>query len=147
MRISDWSSDVCSSDLRAGKRQPLLIAERQGAAVDREIALEMKHRRDALDRFALRLPIETIDASKEIQILADAEIAVERKFLRHIAKRTARLRPRGAQIETRHPAVAARRRQKTAEHLRSEEHTSELQSLMRTSYAVFCLKKKKITKK
>src|SRR3546814_6317116 len=29
---------------------------------------------------------------------------------------------------------------------RSEEHTSELQSLMRTSYAVFCLKKKKNTK-
>src|SRR3546814_12891416 len=32
-----------------------------------------------------------------------------------------------------------------AETLRSEEHTSELQSLMRISYAVFCLKKKKIT--
>src|SRR3546814_7599189 len=31
-------------------------------------------------------------------------------------------------------------------HSRSEEHTSELQSLMRNSYAVFCLKKKKITK-
>src|SRR3546814_9164693 len=31
----------------------------------------------------------------------------------------------------------------TQHHLRSEEHTSELQSLMRTSYAVFCLKKKK----
>src|SRR3546814_5395710 len=31
--------------------------------------------------------------------------------------------------------------------LRSEEHTSELQSLMRISYAVFCLKKKKKTKK
>src|SRR3546814_9799713 len=30
-------------------------------------------------------------------------------------------------------------------HLRSEEHTSELQSLMRISYAVFCLKKKKIS--
>src|SRR3546814_2944225 len=30
---------------------------------------------------------------------------------------------------------------------RSEEHTSELQSLMRISYAVFCLKKKKITKR
>src|SRR3546814_14093254 len=88
------------------------MAERQGAAVDREIALEMKHRRDALDRFALRLPIETIDDSKEIQILADAEIAVERKFLRHIAKRTARLRPRGEQIETRHPDVAARSRTK-----------------------------------
>src|SRR3546814_1599612 len=32
-------------------------------------------------------------------------------------------------------------------HLRSEEHTSELQSLMRISYAVFCLKKKKYKKK
>src|SRR3546814_1779229 len=31
-------------------------------------------------------------------------------------------------------------------HFRSEEHTSELQSLMRISYAVFCLKKKKITR-
>src|SRR3546814_9410738 len=33
--------------------------------------------------------------------------------------------------------------EETPEHHRSEEHTSELQSLMRTSYAVFCLKKKK----
>src|SRR3546814_2094475 len=33
----------------------------------------------------------------------------------------------------------------TAERMRSEEHTSELQSLMRISYAVFCLQKKKIT--
>src|SRR3546814_8750701 len=38
----------------------------------------------------------------------------------------------------RHHDVAAR-----AVHLRSEEHTSELQSLMRISYAVFCLQKKK----
>src|SRR3546814_7006882 len=36
-----------------------------------------------------------------------------------------------------------RRGRKTANALRSEEHTSELQSLMRISYAVFCLKKKK----
>src|SRR3546814_4512197 len=36
-----------------------------------------------------------------------------------------------------------RQRQKACEHFRSEEHTSELQSLMRTSYAVVCLKKKK----
>src|SRR3546814_10557456 len=35
------------------------------------------------------------------------------------------------------------RRQKQSPHRRSEEHTSELQSLMRISYAVFCLKKKK----
>src|SRR3546814_7253891 len=37
------------------------------------------------------------------------------------------------------------RRVELAENLRSEEHTSELQSLMRISYAVFCLKKKKHT--
>src|SRR3546814_4151397 len=36
-----------------------------------------------------------------------------------------------------------RQRGKTAHDVRSEEHTSELQSLMRISYAVFCLKKKK----
>src|SRR3546814_3706583 len=40
-------------------------------------------------------------------------------------------------------AVAARHRRRPAETIRSEEHTSELQSLMRISYAVFCLKKKK----
>src|SRR3546814_2798858 len=34
---------------------------------------------------------------------------------------------------------------RTFQHVRSEEHTSELQSLMRISYAVFCLKKKKTT--
>src|SRR3546814_10625452 len=39
-------------------------------------------------------------------------------------------------------APAAKRRHKTGSRLRSEEHTSELQSLMRISYAVFCLKKK-----
>src|SRR3546814_1292998 len=45
------------------------------------------------------------------------------------------------------PLRAAGGRQRLADLLRSEEHTSELQSLMRISYAVFCLKKKKNTKK
>src|SRR3546814_2413024 len=40
------------------------------------------------------------------------------------------------------PSSAALKQQVTAAGLRSEEHTSELQSLMRISYAVFCLKKK-----
>src|SRR3546814_20993612 len=39
--------------------------------------------------------------------------------------------------------VGARVGEEVGDHLRSEEHTSELQSLMRISYAVFCLKKKK----
>src|SRR3546814_8888504 len=41
----------------------------------------------------------------------------------------------------------ARNIPRAADQLRSEEHTSELQSLMRISYAVFCLKKKKKNKK
>src|SRR3546814_3225594 len=50
------------------------------------------------------------------------------------------------------PPLAARKRHRGRmaqpfESERSEEHTSELQSLMRISYAVFCLKKKKIIKK
>src|SRR3546814_1537655 len=53
-------------------------------------------------------------------------------------------RIRGAAPET---AVCAQRNTGHQETLRSEEHTSELQSLMRISYAVFCLKKKKRTRK
>src|SRR3546814_8680126 len=41
------------------------------------------------------------------------------------------------------PLAAGAQQHRTAEALRSEAHTSELQSLMRRSYAVFCLKKKK----
>src|SRR3546814_8863089 len=91
MRISDWSSDVCSSDLHrraqdqgagAGGGQPALFPSPDaGAALqyrDRQ-GLQCRHRRQG-----------------EARVMG-----------------------------------------------RSEEHTSELQSLMRISYAVFCLKKKK----
>src|SRR3546814_2382383 len=44
-------------------------------------------------------------------------------------------------------SMAGRSRRMIMADSRSEEHTSELQSLMRISYAVFCLKKKKTTKK
>src|SRR3546814_3436519 len=56
---------------------------------------------------------------------------------------------RGTTAEAEHRAIDARRvivgdrQDRAAAHPRSEEHTSELQSLMRISYAVFCLKKKK----
>src|SRR3546814_10427072 len=52
-----------------------------------------------------------------------------------------RLRPAAGQTGRRGPHVTTARA--AADWPRSEEHTSELQSLMRTSYAVFCLKKKK----
>src|SRR3546814_8719590 len=46
-------------------------------------------------------------------------------------------------VEAQYPKFLARAEQLCDEEQRSEEHTSELQSLMRISYAVFCLKKKK----
>src|SRR3546814_3644175 len=68
--------------------------------------------------------------------------------VRPVATRSRRLARGGSAPRRRLSAhVAALRRRANAPHLaalcRSEEHTSELQSLMRISYAVFCLKKKK----
>src|SRR3546814_9749152 len=60
-----------------------------------------------------------------------------------IGQRLRRHHPRGRSQRTRTGRTPARRRRGRAG--RSEEHTSELQSLMRISYAVFCLKKKKTT--
>src|SRR3546814_5777222 len=87
MRISDWSSDVCSSDLR---------------------------RRQASTRASLKIPISStfVASQREHSFLAPVYITVWVSGWRA---------------------------------MRSEEHTSELQSLMRISYAVFCLKKKNQT--
>src|SRR3546814_2947377 len=132
MRISDWSSDVCSSDLRS-VRQPR--ARRGLPRIDR-----LARRRRVADQF---LPIERRGADQRIGEI-DGRVA-RRPFLRVHRHPDARDRqhdsacgqrsaePRGAMRSSRNPAI------------RSEEHTSELQSLMRISYAVFCLKKKKKT--
>src|SRR3546814_9423658 len=98
MRISDWSSDVCSSDLGT-------------------LDLDLAERRC----------VEQADR------IADREhLAANRGFLGFIPFPV----PGGAE-----PASILFHL-RTGGHLRSEEHTSELQSLMRISYAVFCLKKK-----
>src|SRR3546814_8884500 len=100
MRISDWSSDVCSSDLTPFKQW-------QGAA----------------------------------------KIAPQRQLVGGPGFRSAplgRKRQGGGEITQHSPGLPLGRALKTQlALLRSEEHTSELQSLMRISYAVFCLKKKK----
>src|SRR3546814_2289361 len=103
MRISDWSSDVCSSDLGIG-----VCARLDGAPV---IAGGDNNGVDAVhDAFVVGGGPIRVDGGESVcvddtldDILAGEEVRLER---------------------------------------RSEEHTSELQSLMRISYAVFCLKKK-----
>src|SRR3546814_8962620 len=72
------------------------------------------------------------------------ELAVGDRQRREGVDRPAAVPDRG---ELRHPAGDDGVIEAVAEHPRSEEHTSELQSLMRISYAVFCLKKKTNTRK
>src|SRR3546814_8956342 len=101
MRISDWSSDVCSSDLRPAGRphhHEFAEGERGGAGRSRRSRYRHRHAHSSLGCCNLA---------------------------RGLSTRADRLEGWGRLRE------------------RSEEHTSELQSLMRSSYAVFCLKKKK----
>src|SRR3546814_9722602 len=99
LRISDWSSDVCSSDLLVAM---LELVERGG--IDQVLAdTSSRIARNQGDAHHIRDRINF--AGARIFTLADGEIN----------------------------ALTGGR---------SEEHTSELQSLMRISYAVFCLKKK-----
>src|SRR3546814_6046643 len=99
MRISDWSSDVCSSDL---------------TMTEWEFLSALAEEADCL----LLLDVNNVYVSAHNHGF-DADV-----FLAGLPA------GRVAQIHL-------------AGHSRSEEHTSELQSLMRISYAVFCLKKKK----
>src|SRR3546814_5323045 len=120
MRISDWSSDVCSSDLVGA-------ADRFGRIGLRPVEEAELHRplagRPALG-VAHDLPGEAVEPDGAGDRGADQAEAEKGDP------------PEGRCISHRHstaPAPAG---------ARSEEHTSELQSLMRISYAVFCLKNK-----
>src|SRR3546814_4429549 len=132
MRISDWSSDVCSSDLTEYKRGEIAdFAERVVSLLDAaQVPLDAKvgvvvrnrvlHAAAMLGLIGHGRPLTTIYAIQSPEAIG-AEIAAS-GF--------------GAVI-----ADASDWTQPVKD--RSEEHTSELQSLMRISYAVFCLKKKK----
>src|SRR3546814_1310215 len=90
MRISDWSSDVCSSDLTLNMTRSAVICG--------------------------------------VMMALGAEVPANAGCYRPVTVKA----PEGLVVNARSPAPVAR----------SEERTSELQSLMRISYAVFCLKKK-----
>src|SRR3546814_8778229 len=122
MRISDWSSDVCSSDLSDFALKALLPG-----AVD--------HAHAACAKQFEKLVVA------EVALLGVVEIEFEScgrqpgQWTTVVRIHAMRARPAEHQIRQ-CIGVAAPLQP------RSEEHTSELQSLMRISYAVFCLKKK-----
>src|SRR3546814_4175742 len=97
MRISDWSSDVCSSDLRCARGRPVSPVRNDPEPYSRPEG----------------------GCGRTLHLSHD--VAGSRQLPWPYSDRPCPDR-----------------------HARSEEHTSELQSLMRTSYAVFCLKKKKL---
>src|SRR3546814_6748631 len=139
MRISDWSSDVCSSDLQctaAGLAVPAL----PDAARDqmRALLLSVATASNPLDLTPSTAfqPEAFAQLPKVIDILGAQEQIHSLLFI------CGSMGSKGAEIADA-MADAAARSPKPFNVSRSEEHTSELQSLMRISYAVFCLKKKK----
>src|SRR3546814_10306605 len=112
MRISDWSSDVCSSDFKKAEFEAKKIEEKvrvlpQGRTLPPGVYSMLRERRYCHDVLCVARWVD------------DGRVIVIRP-------------PNASMLLT----------LKTESGERSEEHTSELQSLMRISYAVFCLKKK-----
>src|SRR3546814_3979466 len=114
MRISDWSSDVCSSDLYPGRRHCKLAA-----AVEFIHTATLLHD-DVVDGSDLRRGRKTANL-----IWGNSASVLVGDFLF----------ARSFELMVEDGSLKVLK-------IRSEEHTSELQSLMRISYAVFCLKKK-----
>src|SRR3546814_2407171 len=111
MRISDWSSDVCSSDLTLRSEcrvTPNLAIRRDERVSLRCVQLVGIAPARSVRPFETAVPTARRDASEQNRVEPFDFVPVPIDLLSH----------------------------------RSEEHTSELQSLIRISYAVFCLKKK-----
>src|SRR3546814_10333550 len=132
MRISDWSSDVCSSDLPVvldgigvGDGGEALFAHRLARVAQQggmEGTLGLVGLRHRADLRPVQVGAQEVVGHRQVAVLASLEqvVAAVAPEVSH-----------GASIGVRGGAV------------RSDEHTSELQSLMRISYAVFSLKNKK----
>src|SRR3546814_6039648 len=116
MRISDWSSDVCSSDLNAGLNVNA-IYERLGYNAE-DLPLREMRTPHQLQAYFWET-VEAVTGDPEIGLHLCPHLPVfHGEVLKYLIFSSATLGER------------------------SEEHTYELQSLMRISYAVFCLKKK-----
>src|SRR3546814_10122474 len=148
MRISDWSSDVCSSDLRRKHcHEPITydldaceeyLKETYGISVYQEqvmllsqkLANFTKGEADVLRKAMGKKQRDVLDKMKTKFIDQAATNGHPAKVLEKIWKDWEAF-----------ASYAFNKSHSTC--YRSEEHTSELQSLMRITYAVFCLKKKK----
>src|SRR3546814_1633244 len=142
MRISDWSSDVCSSDLYpyiqisrySGYCTSLfgglrIIGKRRAGADEIAVAIAVV---DAVDR----RPVFVGGRARREATFA-ARIGAAPLLVRRVVDR---MRGMAQRALLHRPAAFLDRADLLPDRDRSEEHTSELQSLMRHSYAVLCLK-------
>src|SRR3546814_5499680 len=128
MRISDWSSDVCSSDL---------IGLERAQYIEKFAKIVFVRHRDSKG-----LRCRGLGHEPEAELGHDAKIGLCEEPVDPGPVTKFEELPAGTLGHSTHPcpdtAAVGQHQLK-----RSEEHTSELQSLMRISYAVFCLKKNK----
>src|SRR3546814_9482984 len=124
MRISDWSSDVCSSDLA-------IIIMIGGFPIERDVEAEDVGK-DMVQPHPRRGAAEQMEIGRE---QPPRRARVGRRWTAAVGH-AERVERDALTIEHAIEIMVGRQQQ------RSEEHTYELQSLMRISYAVFCLKNK-----
>src|SRR3546814_8359027 len=125
MRISDWSSDVCSSDL-AAQAEGMDVGLDFHGRVHKPMAKQLAKLLEPLGLLFIEEPLLSENHEGLVQIAQITSIPIalgERLYSRWDFKPFLA----GEAVDIIQPD-------------RSEEHTSELQSLMRISYAVFCLK-------
>src|SRR3546814_8102695 len=133
MRISDWSSDVCSADLgslvMSGIRQ--LPGVRAVAAMDKQYQLSLRAAQIGMRQAESRgemgsAAFNSVMNFKSLGVQFNTDLGAARKAVTRSSALLGAGRAAGTELV-----------------MRSEEHTSELQSLMRISYAVLCWKKTK----
>src|SRR3546814_1869002 len=122
MRISDWSSDVCSSDLQGRVAGVPRMSHRRRLPADLRCRRDNRKGRNDLLHAGW-------NTQRAFQMSADSKIIPAVSF------------------KTAQTGASAKSDELGMRPMRSEEHTSELQSLMRISYDVFCLKKNITTHK
>src|SRR3546814_3365039 len=143
MRISDWSSDVCSSDLfpspssHSGKLPPLIASHRSRRWKSGSAPLILTasfHITDCRPCLGFQWNLTKVErpstsTSRKVWTPKPSIVRYERGIARSDMIHMIMWKLSGVRLTK-------------SKKLRSEEHTSELQSLMRISYAGFCLRKK-----
>src|SRR3546814_6297401 len=133
MRISDWSSDVCSSDLTSGSTRAARAMERAGETLQgiasNQLAVEGKKREEEQRRREALARVDMVNAGADYEISVDAEQA---QFTQDVTAGSIQYSKAGEEWSQRLARLAAPQPPDD----RSDEHTSELQTLLRLSYAV-----------